>query len=698
MPVGIDFFTTFGISPEAGRTFRQDDLNAGCSVVLKHSFWRDTFGGERNAIGRHVEINNDACTVIGVMPPEFAFYPNAADMWMLITPNSRIARNPDAPVLAFGLLKQGVRIPQAQGELESLYRNSPRTNLGRMGQEIKPAVFPVAELFARLTEPTLRLSVVVLFGAVSLVLLIGCLNIANLLLGKSVSRQKELAVRAALGFSRPRIVRQLLTEALLLSLTGSALGVFLAGTAVHYFRILNPIAMPPGNPITMNLTVLGFTSFLAVVTTLLFGLIPAFRASRIDLMNGLRLSAQTATINRSARNLRRGLVTIEVALSLVLSVAAGLLIQSVQHLASVPLGFRTDHVTVAQVVLPRWTYSAIEQRASFYRRALTESAVTSSGVLTAFASELPPDGLGGAAVAIEGRPDPDPGDDFTGSLQVSVSPPYFTVMGEPLKLGRVFDDSDAERSRPVAVVNDSFVRKYFPQQNPLGRRIKVSGAPGSEAPWLSVVGVVADEKRRDFFHPMSWEEPPVVFRPMIQEPPFRAFMVFRSDSAGAALAQSVQKQIQALDGNVAVGNFEPMTERLSRTFAYPEFRAAILTAFAALAIFLAAIGLYAVLSQFIAQRTQEFGVRMALGARKTDLLKLVLWEGMALTLVGLAAGLMITLSLAGFLRSLVYGLKTTDPWTLLAGSLLLLLVTLFAMYLPALRASRVDPKVALRYE
>jgi len=268
---------------------------------------------------------------------------------------------------------------------------------------------------------------------------------------------------------------------LLLSLTGSALGVFLAGTAIHYFRILNPIAMPPGNPITMNLTVLAFTSFLAVVTTLLFGLIPAFKASRIDLMNGLRLSAQTATFGRGARNLRRGLVTIEVALSLALSVAAGLLIQSVQHLASVPLGFRTDHVTVAQIVLPRWTYSASEQRASFFRRALTESAGTSNGVLTAFASGLPPDGLGGAAVSIEGRPDPDPGDDFAGSLQVSVSPAYFTVMGEPLTLGRVFDDSDGERSQPVAVVNDSFVRKYFPRQDPIGKRIQVSGAPGSEA-------------------------------------------------------------------------------------------------------------------------------------------------------------------------------------------------------------------------
>jgi putative ABC transport system permease protein len=584
----------------------------------------------------------------------------------------------------------------AQEELDSLYKNSPRPELGPLGLQIKPGVYPLAEQFARLTGPTLRLSVIVLFGAVSLVLLIGCLNIANLLLGKSVSRQKELALRAALGSGRMRIVRQLLTESLLLSVTGAGLGIFLAISAMHYFEVFNPIAMPPGNPVRVNLPVLGFTSLLVVVTTLLFGLIPALKASGVNLMEGLRVSAQSSSFGRGARALRRGLVIAEVALSFALLVAAGLLIQSVQRLASVPLGFRTDHLNTMQIILPGWIYSTRQQRVGFFQRALDQTAVASSGS-AAFASWLPPEGIGGNGVAIDGRPNESPGT-VPNVLQVSISPAYFTVMGEPLKLGRGFDGTDSDKGPAVAIVNDAFTRKYFSQENPIGKRIKVLGGLASSAPWLTIVGVVGDEKRQNFFHPIGWEEPPTVFRPITQEPPARAFLAVRTDGGSIALATVMQKQIQALDNNVATGNIEPMDVRLSKALSYPQFRAIILTAFAVLAVFLAAIGLYAVLSQLIAQRTQEFGVRMALGAHKRDLLKLVLWEGMTLAVVGLAAGLVVTLSLAGFLRSLIYGLKTTDPWTLSAGSVLLLVVTLLAMYLPALRASRVDPKVALRYE
>jgi predicted permease len=696
MPVGLDFFPMLGISPEVGRTFEEDDLKAGCRVVLKDSFWKETFGGGKSAIGRHVEINNDACTVVGVMPPRFTFYPDAADMWMLITPNSPIARNPYAAIVVFGLLKRGVSIAQAQKELEALYKNSPRS--GPIGQQIKPGVYPLAEQFARLTGPTLRFSVIVLFGAVSLVLLIACLNVANLLLGKSVSRQKEVALRAALGSSRPRIVRQLLTEALILSVTGAGIGVLLAIAAVHYFRALNPIPMPPGNPVNVNLSVLGFTTLLVVGTTLLVGLIPALKASGIDLMEGLRVSSQAASGTHGTSKLRKGLVMAEVALSLALSVAAGLLLQSVQRLASVPLGFQTEQVGTMQIILPRWIYSTNEQRAAFFRAALNQPVVASRGVSSAFASWLPPEGTGGDAVVIEGQPDDGPGGVVPDVLQVSISPAYFTVMGEPLKLGRVFDDTDGEKSQAVAVVNDAFMRKYLPQENPIGRRIRIVGRPGSDAPWLTIVGVVSNEKRQNFFNPMNWEEPPTVFCPVIQEPPGRVFFVFHADSNETVLATSMQKQIRALDNNVAVGRIERMNERMSRALSYPQFRAIILTAFAGVAVFLAAIGLYAVLSQLIAQRTREFGVRMALGARRHDLLRLVLWEGMVLTVVGLAGGVMITLSVAGLLRSLVYGLKTNDPWTLSMGSLLLLLVAFLAMYLPAARASRIDPKAALQYE
>jgi predicted permease len=696
MPVGIDFFPMLGVAPEVGRTFQPDDLREGCTVVLKHSFWMEVFAGQKNVIGRHVDLNENACTVVGVMPPGFAFYPDAAAMWTLITPDSAIARDPNAKIGVFGLLKPGISIQRAQEEVESLYRNAPRKD--PFGTLVKPAIYPLAEQFAYLTGPTLRLSVMVLFGAVSFVLLIGCLNIANLLLGKSVARQKELAVRAALGSGRARLARQLLTEALLLSVTGAALGILVAIGAVHYFRTFNPIEMPPGNPVTVNLPVLCFTASLAAGTALLFGLIPALKASRVDLMDALRVSAQAASLSPTARTLRKVLVIAEVALSLSLLVGAGLLIESVGRLASVPLGFRTDRVITMSITLPRWAYSTSNQRARFYRAALDRTTLLPDVVSAAFASSLPPDGRGGGnALAVDGRPEPSPTTAAYDVGQVSISPGYFGVMGVPLELGRAFEDADREKSPAVAIVNEALARKYFPQVNPIGQRIKV-GRPGTERPSLTIVGVVADEKGQNFFHQMSWEEAPAVFRPLNQDPPSHVSMVFRTPTDNTASAAMIQKQIAALDNNVPTGDVQTMNERLSRMLSYPRLRAIVLATFAGLALVLAAIGLYAVLSQLIAQRTQEFGVRMALGAQGSDLLRLVIREGMVLTFAGLAAGLMIAASLTGLLSSLLYGVKPTDPLTLAEVSLVLLLVTLLATYIPARRASRVDPMVALKYE
>jgi predicted permease len=696
LPVGIDFFSMLGIAPEVGRTFQRDDLNEGCTVVLKHSFWMQAFGGQNNVIGRHIRLNDNACTVAGVMPPNFTFYPDAAAVWTLITPGSAIARDPNSAVGVFGLLKPGVSIERAQEDVESIYRNAPRKDLS--GIQVMPVIYPLAEQFAYLTGTTLRLSVMVLFGAVSFVLLIGCLNIANLLLGKSVARRKELAVRAALGSGRARLARQLLTEALLLAVTGAALGILLAIAAVHYFRVLNPIAMPPGNPVTVNLPVLGFTASLVVVTALLFGLIPALRASRVDLMDALRVSGPAAFLSLTARTLSRVLVVAEVALSLSLLAGAGLLIESVERLASVPLGFRPDRVIAMAVTVPKWSYATANQRARFYHAVLDRAALLPDIVSAAFTSSLPPEGrFGNRALEVDGRPEPSPGAAARDVGQATVSRGYFRVMGVPMKLGRTFEDTDEEKSPAVAIVNEALAREYFPRENPIGRRIRVvERAP--DRPWLTVVGVSADEKGQDFFHPVSWTENPMIFRPVSQVPPSRATLVIRTLTVRTTAAAAIQKQIAALDNNVAIGDVETMNDRLSRTLSYPHLRAIILSAFAGLALLLAAIGLYAVLSQLVAQRTQELGVRMALGAKRSDVLKLVIREGMALTLAGLAAGLIIAVSLAGLLSSLLYGVKATDPLTLGGVSLLLVVVALLATYIPARRASRVDPLVALRYE
>ncbi|HJT87045.1 MAG TPA: ABC transporter permease, partial [Bryobacteraceae bacterium] len=696
MPVGIDFFSMLGIAPELGRTFQREDLRQTCTVVLKHSFWMETFGGQGSVIGRHIELNQNACTIVGVMPPGFAFYPDAAALWSLITPTSALARDPNSPVGVFGLLKPGVSIEQAQQEVTALYRNSPRKDVA--GVPITPAIYPLAEQFAYLTGPTLRLTVMVLFGAVIFVLLIGCLNIANLLLGKSASRRKELAVRAALGSGRARLTRQLLTEALLLSVAGGGVGILLALGAVHLFQVLHPVAMPPGNPVSVNPRVLGFTAPLAVITALVFGLIPALKASRVDLMDALRASGQAASAGRTARTFRRLLVIAEVALSLALLAGAGLLTRSVERLAGVPLGFRTDGVFTMPVTLPKWAYASSGQRARFYRAALDRTAQIPDVASAAFASSLPPDGrFGGRALKVEGRPAPPPATTAFDVGQVSISPEYFRLLGVPLKLGRAFDGRDGEQSPPVAIVNDALVRRYFPHENPIGRRIQVPER-GAQPPWLTIVGVAANEKGQDFFHPMNWEESPAIYRPVSQDPPPRIYLVFRTRAAGSAAAAAIQKGIGALDRDAPLGDVETMDERLSRALAYPRLRAAVLAAFAGFALLLAALGLYAVLSQWIAQRTQEFGVRMALGAGRSDLLRLVIGEGMALTAAGLAAGLAIALLLTGLLNSLLYGVKATDPVTLAVVSLLLVLVALAATYIPARRAARVDPITALRYE
>ena len=696
MPVGIDFFSLLRVAPELGRTFQADDLNQACTVVLKHRFWMDTFGGQKDAAGRRIQLNENACTIVGVMPPRFAFYPDAAEMWTLITPTSAIARDPRSAVGVFALLKSGVSIKQAQEEVESVYRNSPRNDLGEI--QVKPAIYPLAEQFSYLTGPSLRLSVMILFGAVSLVLLIGCLNVANLLLGKSIARQKEMALRAALGSGRTRLTRQLLTEALLLSGVGAALGSLFAVVAVHYFRTLNPIALPPGNLVAVNVPVLCFTALLAIVTALMFGLIPALKASRVDLMDALRVSAQAASASRAARTLRRTLVVAEVALSLALLAGAGLLIQSVARLASTPLGFQADRVITMSITLPKWSYSTNSQRVQFYRAVLEAAALVPDAISAAFTSSVPPDGrFGGNALAVGGRPEPRITPAAFDTAQVSISPGYFRVMGVPLKLGREFDDSDRPESRTVAIVNEALTRKYFPNENPIGQRIRVLGAPGTDPPWLTIVGVSANEKDQNFFHPMSWEETPAVFRPLNQDPPPRVYLALRT-LTGARAAAAMQKQIASLDGSVPVGEIQSMNDRLSRALAYPRLRAIILASFAAFAILLAAMGLYAVLSQLIAQRTQEFGVRMALGAQGRDLLRLVLREGMALTCAGLAVGVLLAASLTGLLNSFLYGVKATDPLTFAGVSALLLSVAFFAMYIPARRASKVDPMVVLRYE
>jgi putative ABC transport system permease protein len=698
MPVGIEFFKLLGAKPALGRLFQPDDLKRDCIVVLKHQFWAEAFGSDKRIPGKQIQLGQRACTVAGVTSPGFTFYPEAASMWMLITGESEIARNPgDARVGVFGLLKPGVSIERAQKELDALFTNEHRND--KDGIWRLPAVFPLGEQFAYLTGPNLRLSVMVLFAGVSCVLLVACVNVANLLLGRSLVRQKELAARAALGSGRARLIRQLLTESFLLSFAGAGGGILLAICAVRSFRALDPIPLPPGNPVAVNWYVLAFTVVLAVATALIFGLLPAVKASRVDVIEALKASGRSTLGGPNTRRLGKALVSVEVALSLALLTGASLLIESVSRLASQPVGFRTARVLTVPIELPDWMFSKADQRVGYYDAAIERVAGLPGVVSAAFASSLPLENgrWRASVITVEGQPEASATAAVRDAAQCSITSNYFQVMGVPLLSGRLFDSRDRAGTQPVAVVNQALARKYFPNVSPIGKQIKI-GDPGTERPWLTVVGVVADEKDRDFFHEMAWEDIPLVFRPVAQDAPLTGSLVLRAFTAGKTLVAEVRKEVADLDPSVPVGEGEWMNDRLSKLFAYPRFRAALLGAFAGLALLLAAVGLFGVLSQLTTQRMQEFGVRMAVGAQKRDLFALVLREGLALTAIGIGTGIVLAWWLTRLLEGLLYEVKATDPLIMGGVSLLLLFVSIVATWLPARTAARVDAMTALRYE
>jgi len=527
------------------------------------------------------------------------------------------------------------------------------------------------------------------------VLLIACVNVANLLMARSSERERELAVRTALGSSRARLIQQLLTENLLLSSLGAGSGILLAAVAVRYFCATNPVELPPGNPVGVNMQVLGFTALLTVLTGLLFGLFPAWRTSRLDLSQALK-EAGRGVAQGALSHLRGKLfVVAQVALSLVLLVGAGLLIESIARLGSAPLGFQTDRLLTASVDLPAAAYSQPTQQTQFYSR-LTLSLSTLPGVKgIALMSALPFYGTAEYSVSVRGElsPSSEVGD----AGPVEVSDDYFRVLGIPLIQGREFDSRDGEDSLPVTIVNQALAREYFPHADPIGRQIKL-GMPDGKSSWLTIVGVVGDVKHSIVYKEMGYVVAPVLFRPLSQAAGRSMFLALRTAGSPLSLASSLQPGISALGTNVVVSDVRTMDERVSGLLAHPRFRAILLGIFAGLALVLAAIGIYGVLAQSVSQRTHEIGIRMALGAERRSLLCLVVGQGTTLALAGVGAGLLVALALTRYLVGMLYSVRATDPLTFAAVSALLVTVALVASYVPARRASRVEPMMALRHE
>jgi predicted permease len=461
---------------------------------------------------------------------------------------------------------------------------------------------------------------------------------------------------------------------------------------------VNPIDLPPGETIELSLPVLAFTAFLAVLTSLIFGFVPAWKASRIDLNETLKAGGRGASPDRRRHWLSKGLVALEVMLSLVLLVGAGLLIQSVSRLSAVPLGFSTDRLLTMFMSMPRSAYAKAETRVHFYDQVLGSMESLPEVQAAAISTTPPLQGSQGSSVLlVSGRPEPAPSAAIHEIGQVGITPNYFKTLGIPLAEGRPFESRDQAGSEQVAIVNEALARKYFNREDTMGQKIRFLGEPDATNPWLSIVGVAANEKRSSLAE-MSWLDAPTVYRPIAQRPPGGAQLILRTASDQARIGAAVQQRLAAIDANVPITNVDTVQHMVSKRLAYPRFRAVLFGTFAALALLLAVVGLYGVLSQLVAQRTHEIGVRMALGAREGDVLRMVVREGLALSMMGVLLGLVATWWLTKFLTALLYGIGSMDPATLAAGSVILIAAGFLATYLPARSAARVDPNVALRYE
>ncbi len=693
IPASTEFFSLLGVPALIGRTFEAEDLQHGCSVVLAHSFWQTALGAPRNVVGAALVLNDQSCTVIGVMPNGFEFYPKQTSLWTLITPNSEFAKQPlDSVVGIFGRLRPGVTVASAERELAGLHqRVAQESPAGSWVTQITPIIRNLHEEFTWLAGRNLHRSILVLCGAVGALLLIATLNVANLLLVRCEYRQEELAVRSALGSSRSQLVRYLVIETLLLSSAGAFGGICFAYLATRYFNSLSAVEFPPGSQVVLNWHVLGFSVVVSSFTGFLCGLVPATQVIRVDINQILRQSARVTLGSRAGK----AFIICQAALSMIMLVAAGLLLASIVKLNAVPLGFQPSHVLTAQISLPHNAYSGVEQRSAFYS-ALIERLGSIPGVEeAALCSSLGPYNSGPATdLSIKGQR---PVGNLEAINSVEVSDGYFRALSMPWLRGREFDMRDRAGGQPVAIVNEQFVRTYFPNQDPIGQQIRL-GVPSDSGPWLTIVGIVGSEKRTTVYHEMAYIEPALVYVPIEQSSSTSMGIVIKFAGSQLAISSALRRGVSLLGPDVPVYDIKTMSQRYAEFLLYPRLRAQLIGILAALTLLLAAVGFYGVFAHAVAQRTHEFGIRAALGAGKGDLLRMVVLQGAKLGTAGVFLGAAAALMLTRTMNSLLYGVASNDPGIFVSGALLLICIALLACYIPARRAAKVDPMVALRYE
>ena len=686
VPVSRDFFGTLGVRAQLGHTFTAADQKRGCAVVLSNEFWRTKLLANPGAVGSQLVLDGAPCDVVGVMPASFSFYPRITPMWMLAGPNMK---GRDSLVVGtFARLKPGVTAAQAREEVRALHRGL-RSKDGHE-KDVEPFMAGLQEQFTFLAGRTLRTTMWLMTGAVFCVLLIACLNVANLLIGRGLMRERELAVRAAIGSSPARVMRQLMTESLLLAMGGMVAGFALAWGAIRYFNHAAPIELPVGATVVMNVPVVVFCCVMTAVTTLLFGLLPALRARNLDVNQSLKAGGRSAAQQATRQGLAKGLVSLEMSLSVILLTGAGLLITSLIHMSGASLGFDPHGLWNSGITLTGQRYASEEAKLHFYDEIERRLPY---GERLAFSSNLPPY-IGGSGVLVTETRAEKPEEKFGDVGGQAVSPEYFAVMRTPLASGRDFDRRDRRGSPEVAIVNTALVREYFPHGGMLGQRIRVKG----DSPWLTVIGVAGDEKHTELMREMNWVATPMVYRPIAQNPGGSELWVVTRQGDGWSGGARLQKQVQAIDPGVPVGELETMESRLAVTTAFARFRALLVSAFAIAAILLAAIGLHGVLTQLVSQRIPEFGIRMALGAQTRDVFFLVARQGGVPVAFGLVFGLGVAFTLRRVMAGLLYGVGVGDVRVTAAAIGVLLMVATLGILLPARRAARVDPAVALRNE
>lgn len=689
-------FALLGVNALEGHTFTADEDRFGgpAVVLLSYGFWQQNFGGARSILGKQITLDDQSYTVTGILPPGFQII-GPADVMVPFAPWAHGLpddRNWHPGIIAIGRLRQGVTLEQARAEMNTIVarldKQYPVYNTG-MGANVNG--------LQESTVQNVRPALLVLLGAVVLVLLIACGNIANLLLARATSRQKEIAVRAALGAGRWRMVRQLLTESMLLALVGAAFGLLLARLIMTPLLNLASQTIPPVGKIGLDGHVMAFTVMVALLAGILFGLAPALQMAKVDIRSALSDLSRGSTGGAGRHRVRNILVVTEVGLALVLLIGAGLLIRSFARLQDVQPGFQASHLLVADVPLSPKAYLQPAQRMGFFDR-LLERARSLPGVQSAGGALVLPVTGNGAAIHfnIQGRP-PKTANDYILVGYRPVTPGYLETLHVPLLQGRLINEADTERGAYVAVVNESMAKEYFPGQSALGKHVQLGALPDNHVPWMEIVGIVGDMKQS-----LASEAKSEMYLPYRQAdsliPIFTMSLVLRAANDPHAEAPALRSAVHDLNANQPLVRIRTMDESIATSVSDSHFRTLLLGIFAMSALLLSVIGLYGLIAYSVAQRTSEIGVRMALGAQREDILKMVVGQGLKLVLIGVALGLAGALVLSRLLTQFLYGLVPNDPATFAGVAVILTAVAALACWIPARRATRVDPIVALRYE